>query len=749
MTDNVTTASWTDTIETLPPEVTCVGTSIWINFIHYSVIPAIVIIILLSFLEKRKDDRLKSFFGLRHFAFIYPINLIDNQENRIAYALAFGATATLVLDLFSGTFEYYYDAASNQPWVRILLGVIGTVEVGVDCYPMFACIASRNRLVGSIFGFLYTSTWFSFQVASVILCPVTYKGTSISYEPRLGEIPTLVCIFFLDLKFLQDLVVALRDRVKGRKSTMVEKFMKTAEAVYVKNLFKRKKDKIFPKNKFEEYLFKYYDPVPGFVFPTRLICTFTVALICQYQLGIIFFRNGIRSLKELFVEIDEALGIAKVQFNWTEEKYESAIELSGDYGVAAQVCWWVASGLAIAFSLMMVVHIFLCYQKHMLRMFQSDKLFLPRQSLSSAESVTGNLQYCGFQIAYYLSGYAIMQGLVFFLIYLVTGGVILPFIHFTSRVVHVLVNTVVPTVIVIALVFASQPILAKTYFLQERIEPDDWDKPLALKHREGFHNFSYFLVFLNVLVGVVAAVVRVMTSLLLGLFLVMRIDRPILMRGFEKLDQSYKAYVGNLVFLNAHSHPVMVSFCKIMYYMSLTKRKQERKRTYTRPTSCDFSDVPGLSPYDPAETPEMEWKKPLSRSVKRWQIAYTLIFNPKLIETRKPSSSLSYQGLENLLANNQISTLRRHRNEVLLRSKGIKRNEIDMIMKKVEEGNLGQALLARLQQIYPNNFEDFEMIDHPSCENDEQSLGPSTSMTELVSDSTPSYGSIRQNSSET
>lgn len=43
--------------------------------------------------------------------------------------------------------------------ILVLLGTIGTFEVGVDCYPMFACITSRNKLVGSIFGFLYTSTW--------------------------------------------------------------------------------------------------------------------------------------------------------------------------------------------------------------------------------------------------------------------------------------------------------------------------------------------------------------------------------------------------------------------------------------------------------------------------------------------------------------------------------------------------------------------------------------------------------------
>lgn len=42
-----------------------------------------------------------------------------------------------------------------------------------------------------------------------------------------------------------------------------------------------------PQNKFETILFKYYDPVAGFVFPTRLICTFTVAIICQYQVGVV------------------------------------------------------------------------------------------------------------------------------------------------------------------------------------------------------------------------------------------------------------------------------------------------------------------------------------------------------------------------------------------------------------------------------------------------------------------------------
>lgn len=42
------------------------------------------------------------------------------------------------------------------------------------------------------------------------------------------------------------------------------------------------------------------------------------------------------ALKRLFSTIEGSLEIVKVQFNWTDEQYEKAVELTRDYGVAAQ-----------------------------------------------------------------------------------------------------------------------------------------------------------------------------------------------------------------------------------------------------------------------------------------------------------------------------------------------------------------------------------------------------------------------------
>lgn len=60
---------------------------------------------------------------------------------------------------------------------------------------------------------------------------------------------------------------------------------------------------------------------------------------------------------------------------------------------------------------------------------------------------------------------------------------------------------------------------------------------LVISCRDFYHIFSYFLVFLNVLVGMLSCVIRILTGLFVGVFLLCRIDRPILMRGYEHLDQ--------------------------------------------------------------------------------------------------------------------------------------------------------------------------------------------------------------------
>lgn len=54
--------------------------------------------------------------------------------------------------------------------------------------------------------------------------------------------------------------------------------------------------------------------------------------------------------------------------------------------------------------------------------------------------------------------------------------------------------------------------------------------------RKAFHCFNYFFFFYNVIMGISNCIMRLMISIVLGTWLVSRIDRTIMQRGYETMD---------------------------------------------------------------------------------------------------------------------------------------------------------------------------------------------------------------------
>lgn len=59
--------------------------------------------------------------------------------------------------------------------------------------------------------------------------------------------------------------------------------------------------------------------------------------------------------------------------------------------------------------------------------------------------------------------------------------------------------------------------------------------PLLLL-RKAFHCFNYFFFFYNVVMGISNCIVRLLCSIVTGTWLVSRIDRTIMQRGYESMD---------------------------------------------------------------------------------------------------------------------------------------------------------------------------------------------------------------------
>jgi len=71
------------------------------------------------------------------------------------------------------------------------------------------------------------------------------------------------------------------------------------------------------------------------------------------------------------------------------------------------------------------------------------------------------------------------------------------------------------------------------------------DVQSLLLYSRVFHLYTYFFLFYNALVGLAKAVRRIVTAAVLNLFFLPRLDRPLVIKGFESLDKGivYNVYL--------------------------------------------------------------------------------------------------------------------------------------------------------------------------------------------------------------
>uniref|UniRef100_A0ACB8ETE9 Uncharacterized protein n=1 Tax=Sphaerodactylus townsendi TaxID=933632 RepID=A0ACB8ETE9_9SAUR len=113
---------------------------------------------------------------------------------------------------------------------------------------------------------------------------------------------------------------------------------------------------------------------------------------------------------------------------------------------------------------------------------------------------------------------------------------ILPIKHGQGKEVAKSLGTGILTVAIVIGLLVLQIVTATRFFLQPKILANDKEKPLALDNRKAFHNFNYFFFFYNVLLGLSTCLVRLFCSVLVGTWLIARIDRTIMPKGYEAAD---------------------------------------------------------------------------------------------------------------------------------------------------------------------------------------------------------------------
>ncbi|XP_067409439.1 stimulated by retinoic acid gene 6 protein-like [Emydura macquarii macquarii] len=579
--------------------------------LHYSLIPSFAIILVLSFLERRVnrrqiDEKWHLLDG--RFGVVMPLDFVGTFSNRWSFGFAFGATANKVMFLFS---EGYLPLQAPQ-WAQAIVLLIGATEVGFSYFPFFACLATEFQLPGSVLGFCYTATWFIVSTTYIGQCP--HGQVMGDYEKIIFYWPSLLCLVFLLGRFALMFVKALRVRLKMELPNEANHFLEVHQAQHVKRLVRKPPARPAQKSWFQR---KVYEWDPYFQFPSRMIGTSVLALICLYIFIVIEFyfykqiSQGLKMLEWRFEEFVESVNSSEV-LRPTVLKVEEFINVT-------QGVWIFTTFAASLTCVSYVFHILACYRKHIKRLWAGEKNFLPLKSRepSSSQSVVAIARYSGWQIAYILWGYLIIHVVQWLFGIMFMYSFVLPIQHGQGLEVAEGLGIGILTIGIATGLLIIQIKIAASFFLQPKILPDDKQKPLALNNRKAFHNFNFFLFFYNVLLGLGACLFRLLCSVFLGTWLIARIDRTIMQKGYEAADMGFNTWVGMIFMDHYHSNPTLLSFCHILLAGTTQKTLQKSTKYHF------FNNISEVRTSTRART--------------RWLLLYTLLNNPKLTALRKPN----------------------------------------------------------------------------------------------------------------
>ncbi|KAK7929327.1 hypothetical protein WMY93_005722 [Mugilogobius chulae] len=245
------------------------------NWLHFSLIPAVLILAVLSFLQQRKnnhaiDQRLPSLQG--RFGIVIPMDVMG-FSNRWSYGFAFGAVSYNVLELFYE--RTLFNAFPN--WAKSIAYLIGSFEVGLAYFPFFACLSTPYKATGAVMGMCYSIFWIVVVGWEWSTCPGGVEWGD--YQKLIYQWPWMLSLIFLFARFVILLSKAVRKQFKTEQEDCAE-LLHAHQFEHVKRLLKLTGVRSKTLNWFQRHV---YEWDPHFKFPNRLIGTAIISIITLYS----------------------------------------------------------------------------------------------------------------------------------------------------------------------------------------------------------------------------------------------------------------------------------------------------------------------------------------------------------------------------------------------------------------------------------------------------------------------------------
>ncbi|KAK7117854.1 hypothetical protein R3I94_023164 [Phoxinus phoxinus] len=551
-----------------------------------------------------------------------PVNFLDHTQHKglavAVYGVLFCKLVGMVLS--HQPLPFTKDTVNKEFWM-----ILALLYYPALYYPLLACGTLHNK-VGYVLGSLLSWTHFGVLVWQKVDCPKTpqiYK-----YFALFSSLPQIACLAFLSFQYPLLLFKGLQNTEKSNAS---EDLSSSYYRDYVKKIFKKKKltkiSSSATKPKLLERLRDaaksyIYTPEDVFRFPLKLAISVVVAFIALYQMALLLVSGVLPTLHIVRRGVDENIAFLLAGFNIIlSEDRQEVVRIVMYYLWCVEICYLSAVTLACLVNLFMLMRSMVLHRSNLKGLYRGDIFTVyncHRSIRPSRPALVCWMGFTSYQAAFICLG-MVIQTLVFFIcILFAVFLIIIPILYGTNLMLFHIIGRMWPFWLTLLLASLIQHVTSRFLFIRKDAGTRD------LNNRGSLFLLSYMCFLVNVMVGVIVGIWRIVITALFNIVHLGRLDISLLNRSVEAFDPGYRCYAHYLKIEVSQSHPVMKAFCGLLLQ---TTGQDNLSAQRIRDAEEGIQLV------------QQEKKQNKVSNAKRarahWQLLFTLVNNPSLVGSRK------------------------------------------------------------------------------------------------------------------
>nr|XP_038041078.1 receptor for retinol uptake STRA6 isoform X2 [Anas platyrhynchos] len=595
---------------------------------HACMAPVSLAVLLgLSLLVKRRRLRRGCWNGVP--GLLSPANFLEEEGNRGLVAAVFGilfsSLCILVLDRDPLPLVPNSSQHSREYWK-----ILALLYYPAFYCPLAACATVGHR-AGYLVGCLLSWCHCVVHIWQKVDCPQSPK--IYRYYSTLSYVPIILCLVVLSLWYPALLIRSFT----GHEETLDKEvsgrgyYKKYLRAVLAKRPRKESPSKLEESllHRVRAYLCSYiYTPEEGFQLPLKLVLSLTTSVVAVYQVALLLLVAFVPTIQIVRAGMTKDVVVLLVQFGLVPSEnpgmpgdMEKELSTVKHYLWSLEVCYVCSLVLCCLLTMAMLLRTLVMHRSNLKALYQGavlDVFYKAHILRPSRQAIVCWMSFASFQTAFACLGLLIQQVIFFICSAAFTFLVVIPLQSGTSTHLFRLVQNMWPFWLTLVGAVLAQNLAAHSQFLEHH--------PLRkeLTNRRALYIVTFLLFPINVLVGVLAGVWRMLISALYNAVHFCQLDISLLNRGVETFDPGYHAYCHYLKTEVSQSHPLMRAFCLLLL-------QPPRPRGTPQPRAGDL--LPGIQLMQSTKAPSGGGRLRQSRA--RWWLAYTLLNNPSLLACRK------------------------------------------------------------------------------------------------------------------